>query len=219
MKSLIVCIIAALLMLTASAQPRQEAKPSSSGDILERQVPGNELESFTTTDAFYASLGRARVAGGMVRIIKCEEDKFKQAWRPMGSQLRQLLDAIVTADPRYRWEAKDGVINLLPADGEPALLGIRINEFQVENVTFALDALDKLLALPEVKKRMDELDLKPGLTLVKSLSSPNPPKFSVQCKGITLREALNAIARAQGRGVWEYIEIHCNEKHEVAIRF
>lgn len=218
-KSLKVCIIVGLLTLSVLGQTRQETKNLLPDDILERPVPGNDLEYYATTDAFYASLGRARVAGGMVKIVSCEEDKFKQALRPMGSPLRQILDAIVVADTRHRWEVQDGVINLLPADGEPALLGIRITEFQAKNVTSARDALSQLMALPEVKKGRDDLNLKPGVALINSLSSPNPPAFSVRCKNATLRDALNAIARAQGQAIWEYIEIHCDGKHEVVIRF
>ena len=76
-----------------------------------------------------------------------KQDSYKQ------DVAREALDTIVEADPRYRWQLVDEVVNLLPADGEPALLNTRISKFRVTDVTSALDALSQLLALPEVKKR------------------------------------------------------------------
>ncbi|MGH9963033.1 MAG: hypothetical protein ACREBC_38940, partial [Pyrinomonadaceae bacterium] len=105
------------------------------------------------------------------------------------------------------------------ATGEPELLGTRINKFYSKRVSSASYALSQLLALPEVTKAMNDLDLKPGVVLVKSLSRPHPPKFSVRQDGGTLRQALNAIARAHGREVWQYIETHCDGSNEIVITF
>lgn len=153
----------------------------------------------------------------MVHVRGCEQDNLKQAWTPLNKSLRQGLDTIVRADPRYRWEVVDEVINLLPAGGEPALLKTRINEFHVENMNSAIDALGPVLALPEVKKAMKGLRLKPGIVLFITSRSSKP--FSVKCEGVTLRQALNAIARAQGKAIWDYFEVHCNGRDEVVIRF
>lgn len=219
MNSLTMCIGVGILVIVASGQTRRVATPSMPDDFLERQVQGRDLEYFTTTDAFYASLDRTRSAGGRVRIVNCEDDTFKRPWTPSGSPLRKVLDAIVAVDSRYQWQMQDGVINLLPVAGEPALLGIRINEFRAQEATSAREALGKLLALSEVREGMDGLHLKPGVALIDSWASPNPPAFSVHCKGVTLRQALNAIALSQGSAIWDYVEIHCQERNEVVIRF
>jgi hypothetical protein len=58
-----------------------------------------------------------------------------------------------------------------------------------------------------------------GVTLFVSGQSPHPASFSVHCKDVTLKGALNAIARAQGFAVWDYVETHCDGKDEVVIRF
>src|ERR1044071_8844039 len=213
MKSLAMCIIIGILVLSVFGQTSQTGSPSLSDAPLDRTVNGIDLEYSTTPDAFYASLGRTKVAGGMVKVVNCEGDTFKQIWNPFGRPLRQVLDGIVAADPRYRWELNEGVVNLLLAKGDPALLGIHIKEFHVEKATEASEALGYLLALPEVKKGMANLNLKHGLNIFVSPRSPHPKEFSVDCKGITLREALNAIAKAQGRAVWDYIEMHCDGKN------
>jgi hypothetical protein len=207
------------LLLVVMGQTNQVKKPISSEDILARQVPGNDLEYLTTVDAVSLTLNYAGAAGGIIRIGSCTEETIKQPWKAQGSPLRQVLDTIVAADPRYRWQHEDGVINIVPATGEPDFLRVRITEFQVKNISSANAALGHLLALPEVKKGMADLNLKHGLNLFVSPKSPLPETFSVHCRDVTLRQALNAIARAQGRAVWDYIEMHCDGKNEVVIRF
>lgn len=218
MKVLMIGILCGLLVWLGFPAPKK-AQENASEDILQRKVPGNELEFHRTTDVFHSSLGRTRLPGGMVRIVDCEPDTLMQSWKPLDSPLRQVLDTLVATDPRYRWQMQDGVVNLLPVKGEPPLLQTHLHEYEVEDLSSALEALDRLLALPEVRKRMVDLRLKQGLTLVKSLSSPNPAKFSVKQSGGTLRQALNAIALAQGRAIWEYVEIHCDGRDQVVIRF
>jgi hypothetical protein len=216
MKILVTCILNIFLILAVLAPPKHPQEKSRE-DVLQRKVPGAELEYLTTTDVFHSSLGRVSVPGGMVRIFNCREDTIKHNWKAQGSTLAQTLDAIVAADSRYRWEIADGVVNLLPASGVPTLLRTRINEFHVESTTSSLDALLQLLKLPEVKEAMGSLHLKPGLMLVDYWSTPR--QFSIRSEDVTLRQALNAISRANGRDIWEYVEIHCDGKDEVVIRF
>jgi len=215
LKSLAIALVM-VFALTASGQTAQKAKPSAD-ELLERPLPGSQIEYLSTTDAFYISLGGVGMPGGAAWTLGCEQDNSTQVWIPLNKTLRQALDTIVERDTRYRWEMVDGTVNLLPATGEPALLQTRINDFHVENTVSAIAALGPLLALPEVKKAMNDLHLKPGIAVFISPGSPKP--FSVACKGVTLRQALNAIARAQGRAVWDYIEIHCQDRNEVVIRF
>ena len=218
-RSLTICFVLVVSAISVTGQTGQLSQSSVDESILERQVPGASLEYLATKAAFHSTLGRTRTAGGMARIAGCEEDTFKQSWNPLNAPLRQVLDSIVEADPRFRWQVEEGVVNLLPASGEPPLLGVRISDFHVENVAEASDALSKLLALPEVKRRMSDLRLKHGLNIFVSPSQPRPKEFSVSCKGVTLREALNSIARAQGRAIWQYTEIRCDGKNEVIIKF
>lgn len=216
MKVLVACMLNSLLISIALA-PAQQPQKKAPENILQRKVLGDELEYLTTPAVFHSSLGRVRVPGGLVRIFNCQEDTIKHSWKAQGSTLGQVLDAIVAADSRYRWEVSDGVVNLLPASEEPPLLRARINEFHVESTASSLDALLQLLKLPEVMEAMSNLHLKPGLMLVSYWSTPR--QFSVRSDDVTLRQALNAIARANGRDIWGYIETHCDGRDEVVIRF
>lgn len=215
MKSLTICVVIGLV-IAVSGQTTQIAK-SYVDQMLERSLPGNEVDYFATTDAFHMSLGDVGMAGGSVRILDCNGDYFKQVWSPLNKTLRRALDTLVENDPRYRWQVADGVINLLPAAGEPALLQTRIKEFRAENISLAIDTINPLLKLPEVEKAMDDLHLKHGVSVY--ITSPSPKPFSVKCENVTLRQVLNAIARAEGRAVWDYVETHCYQQNEVIIRF
>jgi hypothetical protein len=221
---IIVKILTAVILICGVAGPDMAqsgntARDNRPKDLLERQVPGYNLERLTTFSAYSSALAFTLSPGGIVRIGSCSEEPTTYTWRPAGSKLRETLDSIVVADPRYRWELVDGVINVLPVAGEPAFLTTRIGELEVRNATSANWPLGKLQALPEVKRAMRDLGLRWGVTLFVSGQPPHPADFSVRCKDVTLREALNAIARAQGIAVWDYVETHCDGIDEVIIRF
>lgn len=52
-----------------------------------------------------------------------------------------------------------------------------------------------------------------------STSEPGERHYTLNLANVTVREALNAIARAHGKGVWEYKERHCNGKADFQIQF
>jgi hypothetical protein len=77
----------------------------------------------------------------------------------MGQKIGDVMGQLVSADPRYRREMDDGVINLLPAAGEPALVKRRIPPIDAEDITSARAVLGKIEQLPEVRKARAELNL------------------------------------------------------------
>lgn len=205
--------IAVCLLLTRPVQPQDKARD----EILNRAVPGHEMEFLKTSDAFHAALEETRLPGGIVKTFECEPDTLVQSWHPENAALNKVLDNLVATDSRFYWEEREGVLNLLPTRGEPLLLKTPVPAFSVENVLSAHDALQRLLERDEVKKSMENLHLKRGLTLFSALS--NGRTFSVPPTNGTFRDALNAIARANGTAIWQYVERHCDGIDEVAIKF
>jgi hypothetical protein len=219
--NLIAAIVIGILVPSIFGQNDQDVKSDSLREILiEHRVVKSDLEHRTVTNAFSGSLSRAKVPGGIVTVSSCPGEEVKHTYPGLPSPLtlREALDAIVVADPRYRWQVEDGIINLMPVRGEPELLDTRIAEFYLENAVSVLAALSRLLELPEVRQRRIELGLKSGLQFG-GLQSPNPRRLTVHLQDVTLREALNAIARAHGYGVWSYTEFHCNGRNEFSIEF
>lgn len=216
MKVIIVCSVGVLLACLLLAQSKTVNTNSSQNNVLERAVFSDGERSFTMREAFHASLKRARVPGGMVIVSGCHEDAPAKNWNPQGQPLGKILNEIVGADRNYRWEIQDGAINLLPVGGDPPLLQTHIGEFSIKTKS-SLDALNQLQQRAEVKQGMSNFQLKGGLAIV--MYSRNPTEFSVEFKGGTLRQALNAIAVSSGSDVWDYSEIHCAQRNEVSIRF
>jgi hypothetical protein len=200
---------ALLLLLVANAAiGGQAVQKSPTVDLLERQVGEVRTQDVDVESILARALGSARIPGGIV-IDPGMSTEVKQLLMP-GSTLNDLLGAIVLAAPIYRWEINDGVVNLLPVGREPALLSMKIGEFNVRDAKSIDEALNKLLSRSDVKARAAEINLDNGVKLTVggsgSIKSDRP--FSVYCKNVTLREALNAIVRAQGHGVWAYRETH-----------
>jgi len=197
---------------------RQEIPQKLAANPLERQVPFSGVELQSTKSAFQWAVGATRAPAGVASVDACEEAS-KREFRSVGQRLGEAMDDLVNADPTFRWEMDDGVINLLPAGGEPGLLKTQIPAFDRENLTSVAGAMEKVVQTPEVKEAMIEMHLEWGLNLISKLFSPHPKEFSVHFKGGTVREALNTIARAEGSSVWEYTERLCDGKHEVWISF
>jgi hypothetical protein len=103
------------------------------------------------------------------------------------------------------------VINLLPSEEEPPLLRTRIKDFQVGGEPYVIHAVSQILSLPEVRRSVASLHLSGGFQRLQGIRSMGTQKrFNVHCQDVTLRQALNAIVRAQGRAVWSYAERYCN---------
>jgi len=214
MRRLLICVFASLAGVILFAQFGRSQNNLPAG-ALERPIYAHEPRSLNTPEAFRASILRARLPGGAVMMIGCQED-IKRQWNPQGKFLGQVLNEMAAVDNSYRWEAQEGAINLLPAAGEPRLLQTHLGEFKIDTDS-SWEALNQLKAKPEIKEAMLSLGLQEGITIF--TYSPRPTPFSVRFKGGTLRQALNAIAVAHGTDVWDYEETHCGKQNEVIIRF
>ncbi len=214
MKALLSFVFGSLAALIVVAQFGTTQKNLPAG-ALERPIYAHQRNALNTPEAFRASILRAKVPGGAVMIVGCQED-LKRQWNPQGDPLGQVLNEMIAVDKSYRWEVQDGALNLLPTAGEPPLLQTRLGEFSIDTAS-SWEALNQIKTRPEVQQTMSGLRLQDGLTII--TYSPQPTPFSVRFKGGTLRQALNAIAVAHGTDVWDYREIRCGERNEVIIRF
>jgi hypothetical protein len=139
------------------------------------------------------------------------------AVRFRGSTLREVLDDIITADPDYVWEVKEGVVNMVPAKGVPDLLTLRIAAFDSGDARSPTTATTYLFALPEVRERAAELGISQrfsgsGLGAIVP-GAPPPNLLNVHVQDVTLLEALNAFFRANKHGLWIYRETHCKSEN------
>jgi hypothetical protein len=169
---------------------------------------GDVFQDATQVDvvtAFARALRNMHLPGGII-LLK-ESEVLLEKRDLLGTDLRTLLDSIVTIAPFYRWTVEDGVVNLLPSTNEPLLLRYRIAEFDVEAAKSKREALRQLLSKSDLQHRVSELEIDNGLSLFVGGPDVEEKKpFSIRCKDVSFRDALNAIVRSQGTGVWAYRE-------------
>lgn len=187
-------------------------------EMLERRLPNYEQETVRPENALVGLLSFAQIPAGMVMVANCAFDMNTVNWNPSGLTVRQALDLLVSEAPRYRWEDDGGVINFLPAGDIPPLLNVKIPRFE-GHFSAPEEALTEIQVLPELRKSMSGLDVKWGANIYVKPLSRHPRNFTLQLKDVTLREALNIIARGDGRAVWTYVETRCDGKDEVVINF
>ena len=222
------CKSLATLVLLLGAFPlaghhEQPGKPETETELLMRPVANLGSSPLSVNLAIQTAILGSGTAGGAVITQGCAEPSDSVV-RPQGGTLREVLDDIVTADPDYRWEVKDGVVNLVPVKGVPDLLTLRISVFDSGDATDVRTAETFLFALPEVRQREAELGfdraiLGSGLSSGVPGAAPPPGLLNVRLEDVTLLEALNALVRAHRHGVWLYYETHCKSNNHFSINF
>jgi hypothetical protein len=206
MKTIPVFIMTATVALLVGI-PRlaSSQKATDSSDILKRPTGRVRLMTPTTPDILLEALIDAEVPGGVA--VKSYCGRFESRFlSPTSATLRGVLDAVALAEPEYSWNVDEGVVNFVSRDKEPLLLRSMVSKFEVRDAE-PNEALSQLLAIPEVGKvATDELGLRTvtGGPYAFSMDGRQPErkKLSVSLTNVTVREALNAIARAHGSAVW-----------------
>ena len=211
-----------VLLLVASPLARAQEHPVTEEELLMRPAGTAGSSPLSVDVAFQTAMARSGGPGGAAILQGCEGSSDKVV-RVHGSTLREVLDDIVTADPNYVWHLRDGVVNLMPAKGVPALLTLRIAAYDSGDATDLRTAGTYLLALPVVRERADELGFTRAVfgTGLSALlpGAPPAPKLNVRLQDVTLLEALNALVRANRHGAWVYYETHCKSENNFQVQF
>lgn len=213
-KAVMILTALAALAATPPVRSQQPLQPQEAREAMRRHRERTR-GTVTTGEALLEVLHAQGRPGGIVVASQCDEPPRHR--RPTGSTLRELLDSIVAADPQYRWRMEGGVVNLIPAGDVSALLKVRVVRFRAERIRTPDEALGKLFKTPEVRKALTDPAV--GSRLLRGgigYYNPHPDAstgvktFSVSRDNVTVREALNAIARAHGRAVWVFKQGGCN---------
>jgi hypothetical protein len=173
--------------------------------------------------AFEGTLLLAGVPGGVAFVEGCSDQPLPMV-HPHGTTLREVLNSITADHSAYAWKIRNGVVNLEPSAGTPALLRIRLNTYDSGDLTDGASAVTFLSSSPEVERSAAKLNLAhnvSGNALGSMAQGPPPPKrpLGIRLHDVTLLDALNAIARGNKHGVWVYREIRCGAVHQFDISF
>jgi hypothetical protein len=198
--------IALLILLYSTAifgQGTPAPNKSAKVDDLDRPIPKWLPEKELTISEFAA---RIPVSAGVVFDSSLDRSK-KYKLQPATLTVRGLLDAIARAEPRYKWEIKRGIINLIPTGKFPAFLDSIIPNVDLKNVT-TLDGFDALENMPEFRTLATGSGY--GNFTVPRISNSsrlgNDSPFSFKCTGCNIREIMNVYVRAYGGAVWGFHE-------------
>jgi hypothetical protein len=192
--------------------------------ILHRSAAINSADSATLSNATASALRSAKVPGGIVFVGGCGNDPM-YTFSHAGPTLEDALHSVIRSNPRYEWTIVKGVVNVRPVNGELSLLSVNMRNVEIKKA-YSLDLVaSELLSVAEVRRRMTELNFTPGYVRLGMNDLPRstdtrmkePPAY--QFRNVTLREALDSVARRHGTAVWEYRENHCKGKTEVQLQF
>ena len=188
------------LRLIAAAVVLGICAVSMSG-VMAQQAPVSSLRVIRYQGDFTMALAGIPTAYGMTVGLELDTQRYQTISLSLDdATLTDAMNAIVQSSKKYQWRQTGGFVDFWPLTGGNPLLETRISSFNVKDLSQS-EAFDQLLNLPEVQASMTALNLKrrapdgsPG-----KLSSS---KFSVNLEGVSLREALNKIARESRMEIW-----------------
>lgn len=133
-------------------------------------------------------------------------DGIRAKFEATDKTLEQILNLICQYWPAYRWEVKEGVVNVVPAVARDSLLehllSTKISRFSPKNLTDKFELRNAILDLPEVKSFLDTN----GVSVFRL---GNPVKRSDPIGGVDLSASdtdvkglLNKIIRDTERKFW-----------------
>lgn len=157
-KKLVVQAVTALMLLTAasdriaaSARKLADSKPASLNQVIDIH-----LTNATLMLALSELAVEHRVPIGFEQVMGSRENPNEKIHVKRGT-LKSILDSLVAQEPRYKWELRDGVINVTPVVGRDEFLALlletKIAQFvPPKGTTDKFQLRDAILSLPEVKQ-------------------------------------------------------------------
>jgi hypothetical protein len=199
-----------------------QVPPAPQDDVLTRSVTIGDVP-LPVFSAFEGALLVSGVPGGVAFVQGCSDQPLPVV-HPHGTTLREVLDSITSSDSGYVWRMNEGVVNLEPLQGVPALLTTRLKTYNSQELAEPGSAVTALISSHEVTQAATNLGLTrnvSGSALSGIGSEPRPPKkpLGIRLHDVTLLDALNAIVRANKHGVWVYRETYCGSVHQYDVSF
>jgi hypothetical protein len=163
-----------------------------------------------------------RVPIGFEQAMDSRDNLNRHIYLRSGT-LKTVLDSLVAQEPRYRWELRDGVINITPVVGRDQflarLLETKVAQFEPpKGTTDKFKIRDAVLALPEVRALLQAS----GVTM-KSYDYPyhrsiySNDEVNLTIANADVRGILNNIARRTEHKIWSVERV--GEKRELLLSY
>jgi hypothetical protein len=143
--------------------------------------------------------------------------------RLQSGTLKTVLDSLVAQEPRYKWELRDGVVNITPVVGRDQflmqLLETKVAQYEPpKGTTDKFKLRDAVLALPEVREV-----LAAGGVTVKPYDYPyrrsiySDDEVHLAISSTDVRGVLNHIAKMTEHKIWSLERV--GEKKELLLTY
>lgn len=202
-----ICLCGGILFLLLGCMPKSLAQ-SVDAEVLNKRIPAVRIYNKSLDLALSEIASKYRVPIGLETAL--DENELEEERIVVDTSqgtLKELLDSLVQAAPRYQWKVEEGVINVFPRDKQDpllkAILATSISEVKINPGTSRISVRSAITDLPEIKARMNSASLRPlnlALTSVDHLEAGEG--FSLYMKDATLRELLNQIVRTSDVKYW-----------------
>ena len=179
-------------------------------DPLKRKV-SVEPQTARPVDYVASLLLLAGVAGGIEDYPSGCDSSQEIRMPPLDGTLEDGLSQLKGQDNSLRWRVQDDGILVSKNPPATSLLDTKVGDFKFYRHDNAEEPTDRLLSLPIVKGRISTLNLTllpPEIGFAQARVERRP-EDQVVLKDTTLREALNAIARADHPRVWLFEQRPC----------
>ncbi len=190
--------------------------PHSAPAQIKMAYPGSP----TTVDNFVTDLSfKSRTPGSLIIQGECISNQEVVApfpHPPTGPfrNLNQALTLLQRADRHLAWSRDgDGFFRITDKRMPNDILEIKLKPFQFNKSSDVFFAVAELIQAPEVERYFTEHGIQHGLVynhLFSPMLSTKSPNLSDVQSGLTLREALDTIAKFY-QGTWIYSE--CTDGH------
>jgi len=179
------------------------------------------VESAAPSETLGLILKSAHRPGGVATVLGCMDEPRNTMQFPDGTDLASALDLLASMQPQTAWATQNGVLNLLPKDGLPSVLSIRLERFTWDTSELLSHNIDLLFAQPAVRAHLAKsgavaaLRMHPGLQGAPRIidGKPAPPKGEkVAVEDVTVLKALNSIVASYTNGFWMYEERVCGDE-------
>jgi hypothetical protein len=116
--------------------------------------------------------------------------------------LGDILNAVVRSAPEYRWSNQEGSVAVSPKEAACPLLNSGVHDFRFDGTGWA-QASRALTNLPALRARIASMGLSLNDT-VEAAASKDASSYSLNVDGVTVRRALDEMARQSGSKFWVF---------------
>ena len=195
-----------------SGQKLADSKPASLDQVINIDLSDATLLLVLSTLAV-----DHRVPIGFEQAVGSRDNPNEKIDIQSGT-LKSILDSLIAQEPRYKWELRDGVINVTPVVGRDEFLAqfldTRIAQFvPPKGTTDKFKIRDAILALPEVRQLLEAngVTVRPyDYAYGRSIYSNDDVNLTMS--NTDVRGVLNHIAKETEHKMWDLERVGDNRE-------